>query len=188
MANFVVTLIYTMAAINNNTPHDDKHYLKLLRTYRLIVYMVLSALLVLVIGVVLIWLFDKAGSFMSRGWQIFIIIVFAILVAGLQLPDYIMDIRKIEKCDSAPLQEEKPKPYAAALDHARKEGLVDENNQLQVSRAEFVRFCRDHKYFSPCGRESWKVIEGILKGPGGKTVTAEQLAQTYQDIQLREGV
>lgn len=73
-----------MAARNNNTPHDDKHYRKLLRTYRLVVYMVLSALLVLVIGVALIWLFDKAGGFMSRGWQIFIIIVFALLVAGLQ--------------------------------------------------------------------------------------------------------
>lgn len=168
---------------------DDKHYRKLLRTYKLIAYMVLAALFVLAVGLLFIWLYDKlGGSFMSRGWQFFFIIVFAVLAAGLQLPGYIMDIRKIELGNPTPATVKKPKPYDAALDHARKEGLIDDDNQLLVSRAEFVRFCRNNNYFSPHGRESWKSIEGILKGPGGNIITAEQLAQTNQDIQLREGV
>lgn len=172
-----------------NIPHDDKHYRKLLRTYKLVIYMVLAALFVIGVGLLFIWIYDKlGGGFMSRGWQIFFMIVFALLAAGLQLPDYIMDIRKIDLGNPTTAAEEKLKPYAAALDHARKEGLIDDDNLLLVSRAEFVRFCRNNKYFSPHGRESWKPIEGILKGPGGKTITAEQLAQTNQDIQLREGV
>ena len=179
-----------MSAKNNRyIPHDDKHYRKLLRTYKLIVYMVLSALFVLGVGLLFIWLYDQlGGSFMSRGWQIFFMIVFALLAAGLQLPEYIMDIRKIELGDPTSAAARKPKPYDAALDHARREGLIDDDNQLLVSRAEFVRFCRNNNYFSPHGRESWKSIEGILKGPGGNIITAEQLAQTNQDIQLREGV
>lgn len=179
-----------MSAKNNrNISRNDKHYLKLLRTYKLIVYMVLAAMFVLAVGLLFIWIYDKlGGSFMSRGWQIFFMIVFALLAAGLQLPEYIMDIRKIELGNPTSAAARKPKPYDAALDHARREGLIDDDNQLLVSRAEFVRFCRKNKYFSPHGRESWKPIEGILKGSDGKTITAEQLAQTNQDIQLREGV
>lgn len=179
-----------MSANNNkNISRNDKHYLKLLRTYKLIVYMVLAALFVLAVGLLFIWIYDKlGGSFMSRGWQLFFIIVFALLAAGLQLPEYIMDIRKIELDNPTPATVKKPELYAAALEHARKEGLIDDDNQLLVSRAEFVRFCRNNNYFSPHGRESWKSIEGILKGPGGNIITAEQLAQTNQDIQLREGI
>ena len=125
---------------------------------------------------------------MSRGWQIFFMIVFALLAAGLQLPEYIMDIRKIELGDPSSAAARKPRPYDAALDHARREGLIDEDNQLQGPRADFVRFCIAHKYFSPHGREDWKPIDNLLKGPGGKPVTSEQLAQTFQDIQSREGV
>lgn len=179
-----------MSANNNkNISRNDKHYLKLLRTYKLIVYMVLAALFVLAVGLLFIWIYDKlGGSFMSRGWQLFFIIVFALLAAGLQLPEYIMDIRKIELGNPTSAAARKPELYAAALEHARKAGLIDDDNQLLVSRAEFVRFCRNNNYFSPHGRESWKSIEGILKGPGGNIITAEQLAQTNQDIQLREGV
>ena len=35
---------------NRNISRNDKHYLKLLRTYKLIVYMVLAALFVLAVG------------------------------------------------------------------------------------------------------------------------------------------
>ena len=59
--------------------------------------MVLAVLFVLGAGLSLMWLFDRlGGSFMSRGWQVFFIIVFAFLVAGLQIPGYIMDIRKTD--------------------------------------------------------------------------------------------
>lgn len=67
-------------------PHNDKHYQKLLRTYKFVVYMVLAVLFVLGVGLSLMWLFDRAGgSFMSRGWQVFFITIFALLVAGLQI-------------------------------------------------------------------------------------------------------
>ena len=160
-----------------------------MRTIKFVVYMVLSALAVMIVGLVLVKVFDKSpDNPFSRGWDLFFVIVFALLTAGLQIPNYIMDIRKINMSDSAPAKNIATKSYELALDHARKEGLIDEDNQLLVSRAEFVRFCRNNKYFSPHGRESWKLIEGILKSPGGKPITAEQLAQTNQDIQLREGV
>ena len=68
-------------------PHNDKHYQKLLRTYKFVIKMVLAALFVLAVGLSLIWLFDRlGGSFMSRGWQVFFIIVLAFLIAGLQIP------------------------------------------------------------------------------------------------------
>lgn len=178
-----------MSASKYNISHNEKHYRKLMRTIKFVVYMVLSALAVLIVGLVLVWVFDKApDNPFGHGWNLFFVIVFALLAAGLQIPNYIMDIRKINMGDSTPTKDVAPKSYEPALNHARKEGLIDEDNQLLVSRAEFVRFCRDNKYFSPHGRESWKLIEGILKGPGGKPITAEQLAQTNQDIQLREGV
>ncbi len=68
-------------------PHNDKHYQKLLRTYKFVIKMVLAALFVLAVGLSLMWLFGRLGGcFISRGWQVFFIIVFALLVAGLQIP------------------------------------------------------------------------------------------------------
>ena len=148
--------------------------------------MVLAALFVIGVGLLFIWLYDRlGGSFMSRGWQIFFMITFALLAAALQIPEYLADLRKIEETSQTG---SKPKPYAAALEHALKEGLIDENNQLLGPRADFVRFCIANKYFHPYGREDWKPIDNLLKGPGGKPVTAEQLAQTFQDIRSRKGV
>lgn len=170
-------------------PQTDKKYRKLLRTWKFVIYMVLAALFVIGVGLLFIWLYDRlGGSFMSRGWQIFFIITFALLAAALQIPEYIMDLRKIDLGEDTNKAVAKPKPYAAALDHARKEGLIDENNQLQGPRSDFVRFCIANKYFHPYGREDWKSIDNLLKGPGGKPVTAEQLAQTFQDIRSRKGV
>lgn len=98
-------------------PHNDKHYQKLLRTHKFVVKMVLAVLFVLGVGLSLMWLIDRlGGSFMSRGWQVFFIIVFAFLVAGLQIPGYIMDIRKIDMDNPSPAQPQKPKPYAANED------------------------------------------------------------------------
>lgn len=75
--------------------------------------MVLAALFVLAVGLSLMWLFGRlGGSFISRGWQVFFIIVFALLVAGLQIPGYIMDIRKIDMDNPSPAQPQNPKPYA----------------------------------------------------------------------------
>lgn len=81
----------------NNIPRDEKQYRKTRRTIKLVVYMVLSTLAVLLVGLVFVWMYDKApGNPFSHGWNLFFVIVFAVLVACLQLPGYIMDIRKIE--------------------------------------------------------------------------------------------
>ena len=140
-------------------PHNDKHYQKLLRTYKFVIKMVLAALFVLAVGLSLIWLFDRlGGSFMSRGWQVFFIIVLAFLIAGLQIPGYIMDIRKIDMDNPSPAQPQKPKPYAAILEQARKEDLIDEDNRLQVPRSDFVRFIVKNGYFKSYRKENWKAV------------------------------
>lgn len=168
-------------------PNSDKHYQKLLRTYKFVVYMVLAALIVLGVGLSLMWLFDRlGGSFMSRGWQVFFIIVFALLVAGLQIPGYIMDIRKIEMDNLSPVQPQKPKPYAAILEQAGKEDLIDEDNRLQVPRSEFVRFMVKNGQFKSYRKESWKIIDNVLKDwRTSAPISADQLTQTYQDLQAR---
>lgn len=166
-------------------PHNDKHYQKLLQTHKFVVKMVLAVLFVLGAGLSLMWLFDRlGGSFMSRGWQVFFIIVFAFLVAGLQIPGYIMDIRKIDMDNLSPAQPQTPKPYAAILEQARKEDLIDEDNRLQVSRSDFVRFIVKNGYFKSYRKENWKAIDKVLKDwRTGVPISADQLTQTYQDLQ-----
>ena len=177
-----------MSATNNNKPCEDKHYRKMRRTIKIVVYMALSALAILLLGLVFVWMYDKApDNPFSHGWNLFFVIVFAILVACLQLPGYIMDIRKIEMGDpKSYAQEVKPKPYAAVLDHARKENLIDEDNKLNVPRTNFVRFCVKNGYFAPHRKENWKIIDGVLKDwQTEKPITAGQLTQSFQDLQAR---
>ena len=171
----------------NNIPRDDKQYRKMLRTIKLLVYMVLSVLAVLLVGLVLVWMYDKApDNPFSHGWNLFFVIVFAILVACLHLPGYIIDIRKIEMGDSTQVKDIAPKSYAAVLDHARKEKLIDEDNKLSVPRTEFVRFCVKNGYFAPHRKENWKTIDAVLKDwQTGKPITASQLTQSFQDLQAR---
>ena len=174
---------------NRNTSRDDKHYLKLLRTYKLVVYMVLAALFVIAVSLLFIWIYDKlGGSFMSRGWQIFFMIVFSLLAAGLQLPEYIIDIRKIEMGNPTTAAVKKHKSYDAVLEHAKKEGIIDEDNQLQFPRTDFVRFCVRNNYFYPHRKDNWRAIDGVLKDSDGQSVSADKLTQSFQDIQAREGL
>lgn len=177
-----------MSASNNNIPREDKHYRKTRRTIKLVVYMAQSALAVLLVGLVFVWMYDKAPDTpFTHGWNLFFVIVFAILVACLQLPGYIMDIRKIEMGEpKSPAKEAKPKPYAAVLDHALKENLIDEDNKLKVPRTDFVRFCVKNGYFAPHRKENWKIIDGVLKDwQTEKPITAGQLTQSFQDLQAR---
>ena len=146
-----------------------------------------TALAVLLVGLVLVWLFDEApDSPFTHDWNLFFVIVFAFLVAGLQIPTYIADIRKIEMGNSAPAQPQKPKPYAAILKQARKDDLIDEDNRLQVPRSDFVRFIVKNGYFKSYRKENWKTIDSVLKDwRTGEPVTADQLTQTFQDLQAR---
>lgn len=71
----------------------------------------------LIVGLLLIWLYDKIGStFLSRPWKIVLLIIFAILAALTRVPEYIHDLRKIDLGAPAPSQEApKEKPYTAQL-------------------------------------------------------------------------
>lgn len=84
-------------------------------------------------------MYDKVPDApLGHGWNLFFVIVLAILVASLQLPGNIMDIRKIEMGKpNNPIREEKPKTYATVLDHAWKGNLIDEDNKLNVPRIDF---------------------------------------------------
>ena len=171
-------------------PYDDKHYQKLQRTFKFVFDALWLVAVVLIVGLLLIWLYDKiGGTFLPRPWKIVLLIIFAILAALTRVPEYIHDLRKIEMGNPIPAQPQKPKPYAAVLEHAGKEGLLDEDNRLQVPRSDFVRFCVKNDYFRPHRKENWKAIDKVLKDQRtGEPVTAAQLAQTFQDLQARGGV
>ena len=170
-------------------PHDTKYHRKQQRTFKLAFDVLWIVAVVLIVGLLLIWIFDKlGGAFLTRPWRVALLIIFAILAALTRVPDYIHDLMLIEQGDKAPDQDtSKLKPYAACLDHARAEKLIDEDNRLQVPRSDFVRFCVKNGYFFPHRKENWKAINGILKDSTGDPVSADKLAQTYQDIQSREG-
>lgn len=111
-------------------PHDDKHYQKLQRTFKFVFDALWLVAVVLIVGLLLIWLYDKIGStFLSRPWKIVLLIIFAILAAFTRVPEYIHDLRKIDLGESAPSQEApKEKPYTAQLaqtfqDHQARGGV-----------------------------------------------------------------
>ena len=86
----------------------------------------------------------------------------------------------------SPVQPQKPKPYAAILEQAGKEDLIDEDNRLQVPRSEFVRFMVKNGQFKSYRKESWKIIDNVLKDwRTSAPISADQLTQTYQDLQAR---
>ena len=73
-------------------PHDDKHYQKLQRTFKFVFDALWLVAVVLIVGMLLIWLYDKIGStFLSRPWKIVLLIIFAILAA--QLAQTVQDLQ-----------------------------------------------------------------------------------------------
>ena len=52
-------------------PHDDKHYQKLQRTFKFVFDALCLVAVVLIVGLLLIWLYDKiGGTFLPRPWKI----------------------------------------------------------------------------------------------------------------------
>lgn len=116
-------------------------------------------------------------------WRIFCVLSLAVLAVLAMVPSYIRKLREIDLgCDADDLVCE------TILNHARRVGLIDENNRLLKPRSKFVNFCIDHQYFYPYGRSEWRQIEEVLMDTEGKPVTSIQLAQTFQDIQTRQGI
>lgn len=52
-------------------PHDDKHYQKLQRTFKFVFDALWLVAIVLIVGLLLIWIYDKiGGTFLPRPWKI----------------------------------------------------------------------------------------------------------------------
>ena len=71
------------------------------------------------------------------------------------------------------------------LRHALAQGYLDANGRMIKSRAAFVRFCMDNGYFGAHNKEDWRPIHNLLKDKKGVPVSADKLAQSYQDIMTK---
>lgn len=55
-----------------------------------------------------------------------------------------------------------------------------------MPHSDFVRFVVKNDYFKSYRKENWKVIDNVLKDwRTGAHISADQLTQTYQDLQAR---
>lgn len=64
--------------------------------------------------------------------------------------------------------------------------IMDSNNRLTISMAAFVRHCVENGLYDPYTIEAWRPIDGMILNGKGKSISAKQLAQSYQD-QLMKG-
>lgn len=171
--------------------HDDKYYRRLAVLTRFAFTSVMLVAIVVIMGLAIIQTMDQALTNLtySHSRRIFMVVIFSVLAVLSRVPKLLSELRKIDlETPKKKPETPSPKPYAKQLAHARKKGLIDENNRLLKPRSEFVRFCIDYMYFYPYKRSDWRKLENILKDSEGKPISAAQLAQTFQDIQTREGI
>ncbi len=171
--------------------HDEKYYRRLAALTRFAFQSVMLVAIVVTIGLTMIQLFNQYSKTVTipSGRRIFAIIIFAILVVLSRVPDLLSELRRIDLGDSKQREAKNTTPpYAKELEHARKEGLIDQDNRLLKPRSDFVRFCIDYMYFYPYGRPEWKILDNVLKDADGEPISSEKLAQTFQDIKTREGI
>lgn len=100
-------------------PHDDKHYQKPQRTFKFVFDALWLVAIVLIVGLLLIWIYDKiGGTFLPRPWKIVLLIIFAILAAFTRVPEHIHDLRKIcsirSSCSILPMERNKIQTRTAA--------------------------------------------------------------------------
>ena len=171
--------------------HDEKYYRRLAALTSFAFHSVMLIAIVVVIGLTLTQLFNQYSKTVTLpyGRRIFAIIILSILMVLSRVPDLLSELRRIDLGDSTKKDAKvTPPPYVKELEHAKKEGLVDQENRLLKPRTDFVRFCIDYMYFYPYGRPEWKVLDNVLKDSDGEPISAEKLAQTFQDIKTREGI
>ena len=82
-------------------------------------------------------------------------------------------------------REAPPLETSHELLHAIEARLIDKTGRLLKPRATFVRFCAEHHYFGGHLLNDWRPIDGLLTDSKGRPVTAEKLAQSYQDIMTK---
>ncbi len=171
--------------------HDEKYYRRLATLTRFAFQSVMLVAILVMLSLILTQMFNQYSNTIKipYGRRIFGTIIFTILVVLSRVPDLISELRRIDLGDSKQRAENNTIPtYAKQLEHAKQKGLIDNDNRLLKTRADFVRFCIDYMYFYPYGRSEWKVLDNVLKDSEGEPISAEKLAQTFQDIKTREGI
>ena len=170
---------------------DEKYYKRLSVLSRFAFRSVLIVAFIVMAGLTFMQIYDQVDQYHTLPiWKrVFFVVVFSILAVLYKVPPLLNDLKKIDLGDR-PAVGAVPKepPYAKQLEHARKEGYIDQDNRLLRPRSDFVRFCIDYIYFYPYGRAEWKVLDNVLKDTEGNPISSEKLAQTFQDIKTREGI
>lgn len=172
-------------------PHDEKYYERLHAIWRFVfnsLYLVMAVIMI-TISVTQAITQSKIPFIYSSVRTVLACVMMSLFVVIIRVPFLIEKLRKIDLDNGIVNSPAKSnKDLVKYLSHAREKGLIDENNRLLKPRAEFVRFCIDYMYFYPYKRSDWRVLENILKDGEGNPISAAKLAQTFQDIQTREGI
>ena len=171
--------------------HDEKYYERLHAIWRFIFNSLYLAMGVIMLTLSITQTISKSKIpvVYSPSRTVLVCVMSALFVILIRVPFLIEKLRKIDLGETeSGASEKKEKPVLKQLSHAREKGLIDENNCLLKPRSDFVRFCIDYMYFYPYKRSDWRKLENILKDSEGNPISAAQLAQTFQDIQTREGI
>lgn len=65
------------------------------------------------------------------------------------------------------------------------EAIFDDNLQLKVTMADFVKFCHKKQIFKTYRIEDWRLIDRVFHDKKGDLISAEQLSQSYRDLQQK---
>ena len=177
----------------NYKTSNERSYEKQSLLLRLIYECVAAVALATLISIAAFYLMElifKNKEFLYAIKPFFIIAVDLLIVIG-NIRIYLLKLRKFEndnQSDGNQQATKKDLAYLPILDHARKEGLIDKNNNLLQPRTDFIRFCVKNKYFFPYRKSNWKAIDGVLTDEKGAPISAEQITQSFQDIQSRVGI
>ena len=177
----------------NYKTSNERSYEKQSLLLRLIYECVAAVALATLISIAAFYLMElifKNKEFLYAIKPFFIIAVNLLIVIG-NIRIYLLKLRNLEIDNpSADNQQAKNKApsYLPILEHARKEGLIDKSNNLLQPRTDFIRFCVKNKYFFPYRKSNWKAIDGVLIDEKGAPISAEQITQSFQDIQSRVGI
>ena len=140
-------------------------------------------------------------------WRVFPLfaIVFSVFIVLLKYRELITKLEEVDESiavdkniksttylvDSRPLAEVIKKSQAKEteiskhleLKQACDDGIITPGGQLKVYRSDFIRYCVVNKFFFPQNiQKSWEPIDSLLTTANGKTITADMLRQSYQDL------
>ena len=100
---------------------------------------------------------------------------------------YLIDTRPMSEYIKKSQSKENEIAKHSELRQACDDGIITPSGKLQVYRSDFIRYCVANKFFFPQNvQKSWEPIDSLLMTANGKTITAEMLRQSYQDL-ARQG-